>query len=57
MPDNFKKESLSEGVTGTIVVEASKWIQDNQWILDLAENDPFLLGLVGHLEPTDPKFE
>jgi L-fuconolactonase len=39
------------------VVEASVWVEDNQWILDLAENDPFLLGLVGHLEPPDSSFE
>ncbi len=57
MPEDFKNEALSEGVTGTVVVEASAWVEDNQWILDLAENDPFLLGLVGHLEPPDSSFE
>lgn len=57
MPDDFKREAQSEGVTGTVVVEASAWVEDNQWILDLAEADPFLLGLVGHLEPPDPDFE
>ena len=44
-------------MTGTVVVEASAWVEDNQWILDLAEDDPFLLGLVGHLEPPDARFE
>lgn len=57
MPDDFKREAQSEGVTGTVVVEASAWVEDNQWILDLAGADPFLLGLVGHLEPPDPGFE
>ena len=57
MPEDLKNEALSEGVTGTVVVEASAWVEDNQWILDLAENDPFLLGLVGHLEPPDSSFE
>lgn len=56
MPEDFKKETMSEGVTGTIVVEASAWVEDNQWILDIAEGDPFLLGLVGHLNPSDQKF-
>ena len=56
MPEDFKKETISEGVIGTIVVEASAWLEDNQWILDIAENDPFLLGLVGHLNPADPNF-
>lgn len=57
MPEDFRREALSEGVTGTVVVEASAWVEDNQWILDLAADDPFLLGLVGHLEPPDPRFE
>ncbi|MCY4544258.1 MAG: amidohydrolase family protein [Gemmatimonadetes bacterium] len=57
MPDDFKRKALSEGVTGTVVVEASAWVEDNQWVLDLAEADPFLLGLVGHLEPPDRGFE
>lgn len=57
MPDDFKGEAQSEGVTGTVVVEASAWVEDNQWILDLAAADSFLLGLVGHLEPPDPGFE
>ena len=39
------------GVTGTIVVEASAWLEDNQWILDLAKDRRFILGFVGHLEP------
>ena len=56
MPDVYKKVSVPEGVTGTIVVEASAWLEDNQWILDMADADPFIIGLVGHLEPDDPDF-
>lgn len=57
MPEDFKREALSEGVTGTVVVEASAWVEDNRWVLDLAEEDPFLLGMVGRLEPHDEDFE
>jgi hypothetical protein len=40
------------GVTGTIVVEASPWVEDNQWLLDLAARErprhaPGMLGIVG----------
>jgi predicted TIM-barrel fold metal-dependent hydrolase len=40
------------GVTGTVVVEASAWVEDNQWLLDLAarhdrERLPGMLGIVG----------
>jgi predicted TIM-barrel fold metal-dependent hydrolase len=31
-------------------------VEDNQWVLDLAARDPFLLGLVGHLTPGTPEF-
>jgi L-fuconolactonase len=34
-----------------VVVEASPWVEDNQWVLDLAKDHPIIVGLVGHLEP------
>lgn len=52
MPEDYKALAVPEGVTGTVVVEASKWLADNQWILDLAAEEPFIVGFVGHLEPT-----
>jgi L-fuconolactonase len=51
MPEELKAMVTPLGVTGTIVVEASSWIEDNQWILELARNDHFIKGLVGHLKP------
>ncbi len=57
MPDDYKKLAVPEGVTGTVVVEASKWVEDNQWILDLAANEPFIVGFVGNLNPNDADFE
>ena len=56
MPDDYKALAVPEGVTGTVVVEASKWVEDNQWILDLAAEEPFIVGFVGHLEPDDANF-
>jgi len=43
-------------VVGTVVVEASGWLEDNQWLLELAERDPFIVGVVGHLEPCSEHF-
>ncbi|MEI6232793.1 MAG: amidohydrolase family protein [Planctomycetota bacterium] len=37
------------GVKETIVVEASKWLEDNAWILDLAAKEPSIIGFVGNL--------
>lgn len=44
------------GVRGAIVVEASPWLEDNQWVLDVAAKDPIIVGLVGNLEPGRPDF-
>jgi L-fuconolactonase len=57
LPDEFKRLVQPLGVTGTIVVEASSWIEDNDWVLQLAAREPFLLGLVGHLQPGQPEFD
>ena len=56
LPRDFRALAEPLGITGTVVVEASPWEEDNQWILDLAAQDPFLLGLVGHLKPGRPGF-
>ena len=44
-------------MTGTVVVEASAWLADNQWILDLAAADPWIVGLVGHVDPNREDFK
>ena len=56
LPEDYKALALPEGVTGTVMVECSPWVEDNQWVLDLAAEDPFIVGLVGHLEPDHPHF-
>ncbi|NOZ21447.1 MAG: amidohydrolase family protein [Planctomycetes bacterium] len=56
LPEHFKEAAASDGVTGTIAVEASEWMEDNQWLLDLAEKEPFIVGVVGNLEPGSEGF-
>jgi L-fuconolactonase len=53
MPSDFHVATRGLGVTGAVVVEASAWLEDNQWILDLARDNPIIKGFVGHLEPGD----
>lgn len=57
LPRDFRALAEPLGITSTVVVEASPWEEDNQWILDLAAQDPFLIGLVGHLKPGQPGFQ
>lgn len=49
LPEHYKALAVPEGATGTVVVEASPWVEDNQWILDLAAKEPFIVGYVGNL--------
>ncbi len=56
LPENFKALAQPLGVTGTVVVEASARIEDNQWILDLAANEKVIVGFVGHLSPESVDF-
>ncbi len=56
LPEEFKKLVRPLGITGTIAVEASPWLEDNQWLLELAKDEPFIVGVVGNLKPGDPKF-
>lgn len=56
LPENFKQLAKPLGIVGTVVVEASAWVEDNQWLLDLAERDPYLLGIVGRIDISSEKF-
>jgi L-fuconolactonase len=49
MPRDYQALPQPRPVTGTVVVEASSWLEDNQWILDLAAQHPFIVGFVGNL--------
>lgn len=56
LPAEFVRLTRPLGVTGTVVVEASGWVEDNQWLLDLAEQNPVILGVVGNLKPGEAEF-
>jgi L-fuconolactonase len=56
LPDDWMAVAGPHGVTETVVVEASSWVEDNQWLLDLAAGDHRLLGIVGNLDPESGDF-
>ena len=56
LPEHHRDLSEPEGVTGTVVVEASAWLEDNEWILNMAAEDPWIVGLVGHVDPNHAEF-
>lgn len=56
LPDRYLKVTKGQGVVGAIEVEASPWLEDNQWVLDIAAKAPVIVGTVGDLEPEKPDF-
>jgi predicted TIM-barrel fold metal-dependent hydrolase len=56
LPDRYRKIAVPLGITGAIEVEASPWLEDNQWVLDVAARDTIIVGTVGDLEPGKPDF-
>jgi L-fuconolactonase len=56
LPAELRRIVKPLGVTGVIEVEASPLVEDNQWVLDLAEKEPIIIATVGHLEPEAPEF-
>jgi L-fuconolactonase len=49
LPRDYRILPVPRPMTGTVVVEASPWLDDNQWVLDLAAKEPFIVGFVGNL--------
>ncbi|MFD1140984.1 amidohydrolase family protein [Larkinella insperata] len=56
LPERYRKIAAPHGIVGAIVVEASPWLDDNQWVLDQAAQDPMIIATVGNLEPGQPPF-
>src|SRR5438105_5002054 len=56
LPDRYRKIAVPLGVVGALEVECSNWVEDNQWVLDVAAKDSIIVGTVGNLEPGTPEF-
>jgi L-fuconolactonase len=56
LPARFRKLAAPHGIVGAIEIECSPWLEDNQWVLDIAASDPIIVGTIGDLEPGAPGF-
>jgi len=56
LPPRYRALAAPLGAVGAIKVEASPWIEDNLWVLQIAQADPIIVGVVGNLEPEKPEF-
>lgn len=56
LPARYRRVTQGLGVVGAIEIECSPWLEDNQWVLDVAAKDSLIVGTIGDLEPGDPHF-
>src|SRR5713226_7576962 len=56
LPARYRRLSAALGVVGAIEIEASPWIEDNLWVLEVSQADPIMVGTIGNLEPDKPEF-
>jgi predicted TIM-barrel fold metal-dependent hydrolase len=54
LPGRYRKVTQGLGVVGAIEIECSPWLEDNQWVLDVAAKDSIIVGTIGDLEPGHP---
>ena len=56
LPERYVAMSAPYGVVGAIAIEASPLASDNDWLLKIAANSPFVVGVVGDLVPATPSY-
>lgn len=57
LPARYRHLAAPLGIVGAIEVEASPWIEDNLWVLEVEEKDPMMVGTIGNLQPEKPEFK
>ena len=56
LPVRYRKLASPLGIVGAIEVEASPWMEDNLWVLEVEAEEPFMVGTIGNLQPEKPEF-
>ena len=56
LPPRLEALSHSFGIAGCIAIECSPLLTDNDWLLNVAVSHPFVLGVIGDLDPADPAY-
>lgn len=55
LPDDLKPELECNGFQGCVAVQARQTLEETRWLLELAENAPFILGVVGWVDLRSPQ--
>jgi L-fuconolactonase len=54
LPSDLAPELAANGVSGCVAVQASQTLRETEWLLSLADQHPFILGVVGWAELKNP---
>jgi L-fuconolactonase len=55
LPADLKPELENGGFQGSVLVQARQTLEETRWLLELAENNPFILGVVGWVDLRSPR--
>ena len=55
LPADLKPELERSGFQGSVAVQARQTLEETQWLLELAERAPFILGVVGWVDLRSPR--
>lgn len=56
LAEDIRRAAEPVGVQGAVFVECSPWVEDNQWVLDLVADEPFICAVVGNLDAEAEEF-
>jgi L-fuconolactonase len=54
LPADLKPELEQAGFAGSVLVQVRQTLEETRWLLELAENNPFILGVVGWVDLRSP---
>ena len=57
LPEDLALELQNSGINGTVVVQARQNLEETRWLLELADENSFIKGVVGWLDLRSPDLE
>jgi L-fuconolactonase len=57
LPPRYRRLAAPLGIVGAVEIEASPWVEDNLWVLEVEETDPIMVGTIGNLQPEKAEFK
>jgi len=55
LPADLKPQLENSGFHGSVLVQVQQTLEETRWMLELAENHPFILGVVGWVDLRSPR--